>query len=191
MRVRSIWLRCYRLQRLRQQLIEKDYAACVLFDPVNIRYATGTRNMQVFTQRCPDRYVFVPADGPVVLFDSYRANHQIDVSETVDERRPASTWYFEVKGPTQRVLDSAKQWADEIADLVKQHCGDNRRLAMDRLWPVCYQPLIDHGIELFDAQEIAERARSIKSPEEIACMTVAISVCEQVWPVCMSRHGPA
>jgi Xaa-Pro aminopeptidase len=169
-------LRGYRLARVREQLIERDYAACVLFDPINIRYATGTRNMSVFTQHSPDRYVFVPAEGPVVLFDGYMANHPIDASETVDERRPATTWYFEVKGP--RVLEAARRWGDEIADLLARHGGGNRRLALDRLAPVGYEPLTRHGIELFDAQEPLERARAIKSPDEVACMSVSISACE-------------
>ena len=35
-------LRSYRLARVREQLKRYDYGACVLFDPINIRYATGT-----------------------------------------------------------------------------------------------------------------------------------------------------
>jgi Xaa-Pro aminopeptidase len=169
-------LRRYRLERVRQKLIAADYGACVLFDPINIRYATGTRNMQVFCMHHADRYVFVPAEGPVVLFDGYMAKHPIDASETVDERRPATTWYYETKGPN--VLDAAKRWAAEIADLVGTHCGGNRRLAIDRLGAVGFEPLISHGLEIMDGQAVLEQARAIKSPEEVACMCFAISVCE-------------
>ena len=42
-------LRVWRLARTREQLREADVAGIVLFDPVNIRYATGTRNMTVWT----------------------------------------------------------------------------------------------------------------------------------------------
>ncbi len=58
-------LRSGRLERLRDQLRKRDLAACVLVDPVNIRYATGARNMQIFHARNPARYLFVPAEGPV------------------------------------------------------------------------------------------------------------------------------
>ena len=62
-------LRLGRLGRLREQLRKRDLAACVLVDPVNIRYATGARNMQVFHARNPARYLLVAAEGPLVLFE--------------------------------------------------------------------------------------------------------------------------
>ncbi len=169
-------LRRYRLERVRQQLIEADIGACVLYDPINVRYATGTRNMQVFRLHAPERYVFVPAEGPVVLFDGYMAKHPIDASETVDERRPSITWSYETKGP--RVLDTVKLWAAAIADRVAAHGGGNKRLAVDRLGAVGFEPLLAHGLKIHDGQGVLERARAIKSAEEIACMSVAISACE-------------
>jgi Xaa-Pro aminopeptidase len=169
-------LRGYRLARVREQLQRLDYGACVLFDPINIRYATGTRNMQVWTQHAPERYAFVPAQGPVVLFDSTCCERPPENWNAVDGWRPATTWYFEVKGP--RVEEAARRWADEIVDLVGRHCGGNRRLAVDRLGPTGYAQLLGRGLEVFEAQEPLELARAIKSPEEIACMTIAIAVCE-------------
>ena len=71
-------MRAYRLGRVREQLARYDFGACVLFDPINIRYATGTRNMALWTQHSPDRYVFVPAEGPVILFDREVVWHQVE-----------------------------------------------------------------------------------------------------------------
>ena len=48
-------LRLGRLARLRAELVKRDFAACILVDPVNIRYASGARNMQVFHLRNPAR----------------------------------------------------------------------------------------------------------------------------------------
>lgn len=42
----------YRLDRLRAELRKRDYAGAVLSDPMNLRYATGTRNMAVWTMHC-------------------------------------------------------------------------------------------------------------------------------------------
>ena len=42
-------LRAYRLGRLRDELKRRDYAGILLYDPINIRYATGARNMTVWT----------------------------------------------------------------------------------------------------------------------------------------------
>jgi Xaa-Pro dipeptidase len=50
-------VRAYRLGRVRAQMETHSLDACVLLDPVNIRYATGARNMQVFHARNPARAV--------------------------------------------------------------------------------------------------------------------------------------
>ena len=44
-------VRLYRLGRLREQMAKYQVDAVILSDPVNIRYATGSRNMQVFSMR--------------------------------------------------------------------------------------------------------------------------------------------
>ena len=44
-------VRAYRLGRVRAEMAKRDIAAVILSDPINIRYATGTRNMQVFSMR--------------------------------------------------------------------------------------------------------------------------------------------
>ncbi len=58
----------YRLQQSRRRLSDSDCSAVVLFDPINIRYATGTRNMQVWTLHNICRYAVIFESGEVVLF---------------------------------------------------------------------------------------------------------------------------
>jgi Xaa-Pro dipeptidase len=41
-------VRAYRLERVMAHLVRHDLAGIVLFDPINVRYATGSRNMQVW-----------------------------------------------------------------------------------------------------------------------------------------------
>ena len=40
-------LRSYRLDRVRSELKKNNIEACILFDPVNVRYALDTENMSV------------------------------------------------------------------------------------------------------------------------------------------------
>ncbi|MGH6945582.1 MAG: aminopeptidase P family N-terminal domain-containing protein, partial [Geminicoccaceae bacterium] len=120
-------LRQGRLARLRAELAKRDLAACILLDSVNIRFATGARNMQVFHLRNPARYLFVPAEGPVVLFEFTGCHHLARGLETIDEIRPATTVSFAASGP--RVGEKAKVWAAELADLIRTHGGGNRRVA--------------------------------------------------------------
>ena len=49
-------IREYRLQRVRDKLIEFDCAGILLYDPVNIRYATDSTNMSAWTSHNAARY---------------------------------------------------------------------------------------------------------------------------------------
>jgi hypothetical protein len=71
-------VRAYRLSRVRAQMEERSVDACILLDPVNIRYATGARNMQVFHARNPARYLFIPQSGPVILYEFTGCAHLAD-----------------------------------------------------------------------------------------------------------------
>ena len=169
-------IRLYRLRRVRAELEKYDYAAIVLYDPINIRYATDVANMQVWCMHNENRYVFVPADGPVVLFEIDGCSHLAKGMPTVDEIRSPQAWYFFNVGP--RYPEIAELWADEIADLTRIHGAGNRRVAVDRAGYTGLKALANRGIEIRDGFEIMEQARVIKSPEEISLMRCAIDVCE-------------
>ena len=157
-----------RLARLRGQMAEQDLAALVLVDPVNVRYATGTRNMQIFTARNPARYVFVAREGPVILFEFAGCAHLADGVDTVDEVRVATTAsYVAAAG---RLDEATARWADEIADLVRTHGGGSRRVGIERFNAAAAFALAARGLEVLDAQGAVERARSIKVAGEIALM---------------------
>ncbi len=46
-------MRKYRLERIRAELRRRDYAGALLYDPVNIRYATDSTNMQLWVAHNP------------------------------------------------------------------------------------------------------------------------------------------
>jgi len=169
-------LRAYRMQRLQAELKRRDYVAALLLDPMNIRYATGSRNMSVWTSHTAARYCFVPAEGKAILWDFHNCEHLSAGLETIAEIRAARGFYF--FGAGSRVEEKAKAWADEIADVVAKHCGGSKRIAIDRLDPPGTHALEKQGIQIFDGQEPCEIARSIKSEDEIACIVQAIAVCE-------------
>ena len=53
-------LRAYRLERVKKELVKNNLEACILFDPVNVRYALDTVNMSVYNMHNLTRYCFVP-----------------------------------------------------------------------------------------------------------------------------------
>ncbi|GAB5468789.1 MAG: Xaa-Pro peptidase family protein [Rhodospirillales bacterium] len=169
-------LRRERLARVRAELKRRDLAGALLYDPINIRYATGSRNMAVWTLHNAARSCFVPVEGPVILYDYHNCEHLSDGLETIDEVRRTISWYFFSAG--WRVEEKAKAWAAEIADLIGQYGGGNRRLAIDKCDMAGTWALEAQAVELHDGQEVMEQARLIKSDLEIQAMTHAIAVAE-------------
>ena len=165
-----------RLARLRQSIVDHGCAAGLFYDPVNIRYATGTSNMQVYSLHNPCRYVFVPVSGPIILFEFGGCEHLSDNHSCVNEVRVAKSWYHFNSGP--RVLEDAQSWCDEIIDLVHQHGGGETLLAIDRMDPIGTHLLESKGITIADGQKVSDMARIIKTPEEKDAIRQSIDVCQ-------------
>ena len=170
-------IRAHRLSRVRQLLAEHDLAGIVLIDPVNLRYATGTRNMQVWTMHNLCRYAFIATSGPVVLFDGGSSAHLSQGVETIDEVRTGLSFdYMQVGG---RGEELARRWAADLAELVREHGGGNQRLAIDRADLLGVRALDAAGVELTDGKVILERARAIKSAEEIRAYRLSLLACDE------------
>jgi Xaa-Pro dipeptidase len=169
-------MRRYRLDRIRTELKRRDYAGALLYDPVNIRYATDSTNMQPWVAHNPTRHGFVATEGPVVLFDYFSCEYISDHSGIVDEVRPAVSWIYLYAGDLTE--KRASRWASGIADLVREHGGGNTRLAVDHLDREGVEALARLGISVHNGEAVMENARLIKSPDEILCMRRAILSCE-------------
>nr|WP_254699837.1 Xaa-Pro peptidase family protein [Trinickia violacea] len=169
-------VRTYRLGRLRGELLKNDCPAMILYDPVNIRYATDSSNMQVWTGRNPTRYVIVFASGPVVAFEFHNCEHVWRGIDCVSEIRGATCWNYFNAGPES--AQRAQQWAAEIVELLRDQSAD-MCVAADRLDPEGVYALQKLGVRVIDGQSIVEQARCVKSGDEISVMRRAISVCER------------
>ncbi len=169
-------IQAYRLMRLRQRLEEAGLAAIVITDPINLRYATGCRNMQVWTMHNFCRYCFLPAQGPVILFDLPSSSHLSRGSGTIDEVRPSLAFDYMMVGP--RAEEMAGRWAAELADLMRQVGGGSKRLALDRADWLGSQALAREGIQVVDGKAVTERARAIKSVEEVRALRASQRACD-------------
>ncbi|MBT4932420.1 MAG: aminopeptidase P family protein [Rhodospirillaceae bacterium] len=169
-------VRLYRLGRIRDELRKKDCGGALLFDQVNTRYATDSTNMQIWCSHYETRCVFIATDGPVVLFDYSNLPHLAAELPTIDEYRVMPSFYY--FAAAEYGHERAREFGNQIADLMKQHGAGNKRLAVDRLSHMGTDAIRSHGIELFDGLEITEQARMIKSADELVLMQRAIEVCE-------------
>ena len=169
-------LREYRLSRLQEQIRKHDCAGLLLFDPLNIRYATDTTNMQLWIAHNAARACFVPPEGKVILWDFHNCEHLSAHLPLVGEvRHGASFFYFETGDKTEA---AAAHFVDEVIDVMKSHGGANKRLAVDKIETPGYVRLVEKGIEIIEGQMLTEHARAIKNDNEIRAMRCAVHACE-------------
>ena len=82
-------VRRYRLARVREALAARDLAGIILYDPVNVRYAVDSSNMEIWCSRNEARYLYVPTEGPTCLFEFGGGSDLLTTGlPTVDEVRP-------------------------------------------------------------------------------------------------------
>ncbi len=165
-------LRAGRLRRLREMMRADGLAAVVLFDPYNQRYATGSRNMFGYFLRNSTRYIYVPAEGNIVLFEYPGSAHISTCLETIDENRTSKVVWSSVNSRDQQ---TASPFAAEIADLVRADGGGETRIGLDRCFHLHALALEEQGLTVEDCQQRLLHTRRLKTPEEIACLTMSMS----------------
>ena len=168
-------LRSYRLDRVKKQLEKNNLEACILFDPVNIRYALDTVNMSVYNMHNLTRYCFVPVNGPTILYEYFNCEGLSSHLNLIDEIRPAITWDYFSNGDQASV--QLKKWVNEIKDLSNSYFK-SKKIAIDVINGPAVTALNKADIKVVDAKLILEQARVIKSPEELKCMKASIEVAE-------------
>ncbi len=169
-------MRRARVERIKTKLAEFGYDGIIVMDPMNIRYASDTTNMQIWVMHNGARYAYVGADGHVIVWDYVNCEYLSGHSEVVDEVRPAIGSTYFLGGP--RYAEHANRWADEMISLINERCGENARIAVDQCHQIGYQRLAEAGITVGSGQEVMENARLIKSPDEIKAMRCAVAACE-------------
>ena len=170
-------IRAFRADRVRQELRRRDHEAVLVVDPVNLRYATGSRNMQVWTMHNVVRYALVFAHGPTVLFDLATGRHLSAGLETVSDVRPSIPFdYMLVAGNAEAM---AGRWAAQIHETLREHGCSADTLAVDRADTLMIGSLEKRGMRVADGKAVLEHARAVKSAEEVKAFRMSLSTCEQ------------
>lgn len=168
-------IRRYRRGRILEQLGQRDVDAVLLFDPINIRYATDSSNMQVWTAHNLARAALVGADGLTVLWDFTKCEHMTEHLTHIDEiRSNAGAFYFE---HGDRVEAQAEAFRAEVFEVLDRR-GLSGRIGLDRMDFSVAKAFLETDRIFVDGHMLMEHARLIKSEEEIRAMRCAVACCE-------------
>ena len=169
-------MRRYRWERLTQHVVARGYGGVLMFDPLNIRYATDSTNMQLWNTHNPFRAVLLCADGYMVMWDYRNSPFLSTFNPLVREQRSgADLFYF---GRGDKIDVAADVFANEVRILLQEHAPGLTRLAVDKIMLHGLRALEAQGLEIMEGEEVTERARSVKGPDEIRAMRCAIHACE-------------
>ena len=112
----------------------------------------------------------------MVIWDYRNSKFLSEFNPLVRERRSgASMFYFSV-GDGAR--NAATKFAGEVNEIMREHAGQNRRLAVDKIMTHGFRALESAGFEIMEGEEVTEKARSIKGHDEILAMRCACHACE-------------
>ncbi|MDX5401989.1 MAG: Xaa-Pro peptidase family protein [Rhodobacterales bacterium] len=169
-------MRQYRFDRLVRFINDRDYAGLLLFDPLNIRYATDSTNMQLWNTHNPFRAVLICADGYMVIWDYKNAMFLSRFNPLVREQRSGADLFYFDRG--DKVDVAADVFANEVRALLQAHAGTNTRLAVDKIMLHGLRALEAQGLQIMEGEELTEKARAVKGPDEILAMRCAAHACE-------------
>ncbi|MEM7285751.1 MAG: M24 family metallopeptidase [Actinomycetota bacterium] len=160
-----------RLHRLRSVMADRGVEALLTADPINLFYATGVRNMSVFSMMGAARFALVLLDGPVIVWEFAGAEHLAERAGTVDEVRTAPG-VTALSGPHYPTACAA--FANEIAA-----CHRGPALAVERVDHPVTDALRGAGFALTSATDVFVAARVIKLSAEVDVMWAAMHRVEE------------
>lgn len=178
-------MRHERLDKVQEQMRRHDLGALLLTDAVNIRYTTGLAVMSLWMSTNLAHYVLIPADGPPVVFEYPAAMFR--ASAFYDDVRPSRDW--QARFTEHLASEYSDVWAAELADQLRTWGVLDARLGIDVLDFNGFRALTDQRLELADADLALERARQIKTADEIELMKQSAAVCEAaLWELEQAIH---
>ena len=169
-------MRSARLDRIVAGLHARDLDAALLFDPLSIRYATDTTHMQLWNAHNPFRACLITSDGYMVLWEYGGYAYLSAYNPLVREVRSGASFFYFATG--QRTEEKAEKFVQQVIDVLQQRVGRGRRVAVDKIQIAGLRALDAAGVSVMDGEELMEKTRSIKTPDEINAMRCAIHACE-------------
>ncbi|MFD0860354.1 M24 family metallopeptidase [Roseovarius aquimarinus] len=156
-----------RHRRLLDVMAEQGVSAVLTSDPINILYATGQRNMTVFSLMGPFRFALVRADGHTVLWEFAGCEHLVMGNPVVDEVR-AAPGLTPISGPAH--VEGIADLAAQVSALV----ADSGAVWIEGFGAPVSDALRAGHLAVGDATGVLAEARLIKQPSEIAVMREAV-----------------
>ena len=173
-------LREYRLARTKEMLEQSECGALLLFDMNNIRYTTAA-HIGNWARDKFFRRVLITRDEDPILWDigSAARQHQMHNPWLPEESwRPGlSSW----RGSIDENVGVEVANAKKIADLLRERGLENEPVGIDVGEIPTIKALEAEGLTVVDGQTTMQRARMIKSPDEVVLLETAAAMVDAAY----------
>jgi len=163
-------LRSDRLARTRAELNKhEDIGAIVLFRELNIRYVTGAWSGNWPTDKMPFRYCVLMKDKDPIFFGTQHEWQNQEVTNScpwLGEIRTSKTWSRGAIGAEATEV-CAKDFASGLKIILKEGGVSDLKVGFDMMDVPMIEALNEVGIQFADAQVLMEKARLVKTDDEI------------------------
>ena len=165
-------LRRERVGRIQGELARAGLGGLLLFDPINVRYATGTRGFETFLLHLKGRHALIPREGKPVLFMPSVTEAPVLGEDIVG--RPALNMDSWRTG--SHTLEATKRWAAEMGDLLSELDIVGEPLGIDKTDIVTIHALEEQGVDLEDGLMPMNLSRAVKTEDELVLIRQACAI---------------
>lgn len=165
-------LRLERVGRIQAELARANLGGLLLFDPINVRYATGTRNFEAFYLHLKGRHALIPREGKPVLFMPSITEAPVLGDDVIG--RPAfnmASWRT-----ADFMWDAARRWAMELKDVLRELNIVGEPLGLDKGDVPTIRALEEQGVVVKDGLIPMDKARAVKTEDELVLIRQACAI---------------
>ena len=165
-------LRRERIGRIQEELARANLGGILLFDPINVRYAVGTRNFETFFLHLKGRHARIPREGKPVLFMPSVTETPVLGDDVVG--RPAFNIASWRTGTF--MSEATRRWAVEMRDVLSELHIAGDPIGIDRADMATVRALEGQGIILEDGLIPMDMARAVKTEDELVLIRQACAI---------------
>ena len=179
-RVRFDRLREERLARAQAELQASELGAVLCFDMSNIRYITAT-HIGTWASDKLNRFCLLPQGAEPIMWDfgSAAKHHKLYNPWLGDERSRAGI--STMRGAMSPESGRAESVAEKIRAELEEHGLLGEPVGVDAVEPAVLFALQAAGINVVDGQQLMQRARMIKTQDEITLLNGACSMVDAAY----------
>ncbi len=172
-RVRFDRLREERLARIKAELAASELGGLLCFDMANIRYITAT-HIGTWAADKLNRFCLLPQNDEPIMWDfgSAARHHQL-YNPWLDGEKRSRAGISTMRGAMSPESGRAEDVARKIRVELEQRGLMGEPLGIDAIEPAVLFALQSEGITLVDGQQMLQRARMIKTRDEITLLNTA------------------